>query len=191
MQIIYTLGHSTHEWEAFCGLLDRFNVGCVLDVRSRPRSRWTSYSHPNFRIRLNEIGVSYLFLGEHLGGQPSVGPTDYRSMAAMPAFQEAIDRVISISRRCVVALLCSEHDPVVCHRFLLVSRALAARGADVHHILRDGRAEPHAATLRRLEGSFRTAPLLADTLSSGWAIDAQERRLRHGPGLTRPRSSER
>src|SRR5262249_59706260 len=47
-------------------------------------------------------------------------------------------------------LMCSERDPLDCHRCLLVARALAARGVAVGHILHDGRIESHAATERRL-----------------------------------------
>lgn len=178
MQIIYTLGHSSHSWARFSELLSLFDIGCVLDVRSRPRSRWSAFSHPNFRINLNDVGVSYLYMGSELGGQPTSGPADYSAISATEGFLEAIDKVLAIAQRCKVALVCSEHDPIQCHRFLLISRALAARGADVHHILRDGKGEPHAAALRRLQKSFPQAPLLAGALSVGWAIEAQERRLK-------------
>jgi uncharacterized protein (DUF488 family) len=46
--------------------------------------------------------------------------------------------------------MCSEREPLECHRCLLVTRALAARGLNVGHILHDGTIEPHAATEQRL-----------------------------------------
>jgi hypothetical protein len=46
--------------------------------------------------------------------------------------------------------MCSERDPLDCHRCLLVARALAARGVSVGHILHDGGIESHAATEQRL-----------------------------------------
>lgn len=178
MQIIFTLGHSSHTWDRFSQLLAQFDVGCVVDVRSRPRSRWANYSHPNFRIRLNEVGVSYLFMGDCLGGQPKSGPVDYCSIAASDEFKSAIDQVVTISKRCRVALVCSEHDPIRCHRFLLISRVLAARDIEVQHILRDGTVESHTAALRRLERTFPAMPLLAHTSESDWLFDAQEKKLK-------------
>jgi uncharacterized protein (DUF488 family) len=46
--------------------------------------------------------------------------------------------------------MCSEREPLDCHRCLLVARALAARGASIGHILYDGAIEPHATTEQRL-----------------------------------------
>lgn len=178
MHTVYSLGHSSHPWDYFSTLLDRYRVGCILDVRTRPRSRWLSYSHPTFRIRLNEIGVSYLFMGDRLGGQPAQGPDDYSAIAATEGFSSGIDRVMEIAERCVVGLVCSEHDPIQCHRFLLVSRALAARGIEVQHILRDGTLEGHTAALRRLESTFPPLPLLVSNSPDDWSIDAQEERLK-------------
>jgi hypothetical protein len=58
--------------------------------------------------------------------------------------------------------MCSERDPLDCHRCLLVARALAARGVTVGHILHDGGIESHAATERRLlEGADEESDLFA------------------------------
>jgi uncharacterized protein (DUF488 family) len=45
-------------------------------------------------------------------------------------------------KRFRVAMLCSEEDPAVCHRALLVGRVLRERGAEVAHIRGDGRIQP-------------------------------------------------
>ena len=58
--------------------------------------------------------------------------------------------------------MCSERDPLDCHRCLLVARALAARGVTVGHILHDGGFESHKATVRRLlEGAGEDSDLFA------------------------------
>jgi hypothetical protein len=46
--------------------------------------------------------------------------------------------------------MCSEADPLECHRCLLVARALAEEGADVRHILASGPIITHAETEDRL-----------------------------------------
>ena len=50
-----------------------------------------------------------------------------------------------------IALMCSEKDPFDCHRFVLVSRALAERGVTVEHILPDGLVTQKALEDRLLE----------------------------------------
>jgi uncharacterized protein (DUF488 family) len=46
--------------------------------------------------------------------------------------------------------MCSEHEPLACHRCLLVGRRLVERGFSVAHILRDGTIEPNEITKDRL-----------------------------------------
>ena len=71
-------------------------------------------------------------------------------MAASPLFAEGIARVEGLAARTRPALMCSEHEPLTCHRCLLVSRRLVERGAELAHILRDGVIEPNEATEDRL-----------------------------------------
>lgn len=49
-----------------------------------------------------------------------------------------------------MALMCAEKEPLDCHRTLLVSRALEARGVSIVHILSDGTIEPQTTTMSRL-----------------------------------------
>ena len=46
--------------------------------------------------------------------------------------------------------MCTEKDPLDCHRTLLVALALADRGAEVSHILADGRLETNDEAMSRL-----------------------------------------
>jgi uncharacterized protein (DUF488 family) len=143
---VFTIGHSSHPWERFSALLRGAGVTAVADVRSAPYSR----RHPQFnretlRAALQQEGIGYVYLGQELGGRPSApqfyseGVADYEKMAQAPEFCAGLDRVIEGARKYRVALMCSEREPLHCHRCLLVSRALAQRGVRVSHILDDGR----------------------------------------------------
>jgi hypothetical protein len=46
--------------------------------------------------------------------------------------------------------MCAESDPLDCHRGILISRHLVARGTQVLHIHADGRLETHREAERRL-----------------------------------------
>lgn len=154
---VLTIGHSTHSREYFTALLRNAGVTALGDVRTSPYSR----RYPHFgRERLSEtlrgIGISYLFLGKELGGRPNDpaffrdGVADYEKMAATAAFGSGLDHVVAEAAKQRLALMCSEHDPLDCHRCLLVGRALAERGVAVSHILRDGAITPHAKIEDRL-----------------------------------------
>jgi uncharacterized protein (DUF488 family) len=147
----FTVGHSSHDWPTFQRLLDRTEIGVVVDVRSNPVSRLPHFNRTRLKERLNAAGVAYVFAGLELGGRPrGEGVPDYEKMAASPLFAEGVARVEEMVARTRPALMCSEHEPLTCHRGLLVGRRLAARGVAVSHILRDGTIEPNEVTEDRL-----------------------------------------
>ena len=78
------------------------------------------------------------------------GVADYEAMARTAVFQSGLDRLQTDMAKHRVCLMCAEREPLDCHRCLLVSRALAARGVAIGHILHDGSIEPHSVTEQRL-----------------------------------------
>ena len=54
-----------------------------------------------------------------------------------------------------LALMCSEKEPLECHRTLLISRTLAGRGVAVAHIHADGSLESHQDAMNRLLDLFK------------------------------------
>jgi uncharacterized protein (DUF488 family) len=154
---VLTIGHSTHPYETFLRLLREAGATAVADVRTSPWSRhFPQFTAESLKAALPRDGVAYSFLGKELGGRPQDaryyrdGVADYEKMAAAPEFAAGLGRVLEGARKYRLALMCSEQEPLECHRCLLVARALAARGAAVSHILADGRIEPHAETEERL-----------------------------------------
>jgi len=141
---LYSIGHSNHPVEVFLGLLVRHRIETVVDTRSQPRSRWASqYDKAVLEETLRERGFRYLFLGRELGGRPEgaeyydpEGRVLYDRVAASRRFASGMERLLGLSGR--TALLCSEEDPAVCHRFLLIARVLRERGMPVEHIRGDG-----------------------------------------------------
>ncbi len=90
-------------------------------------------------------------MGLELGGRPRCGgAADYERMAENPLFVTGLDRIEELATRSRLVMMCSEHEPLTCHRCLLVGRRLVERSVDVEHILRAGTIEPHAATEDRL-----------------------------------------
>ncbi len=157
MTTVYTIGHSNHPRERFIALLRGSEITALADVRSTPFSRrHPQFSKPALAETLPQEGIAYVFLGEELGGMrkdPALlcdGAPDYEKIAATESFRNGLDRVIDGAGRHRIALMCAEREPLDCHRFLLVSRHLALRGARINHILGDGSIEEHDDTLRRL-----------------------------------------
>ena len=154
---LLTIGHSNLSAEQFQSLLESAGVTAIADVRSVPFSRrFPWFSGKTLAARLAEAGIAYLPFGDALGGRPRDpalycdGVADYDAMAARPEFRAGLDGVVDDARGRRLCLMCAEREPLDCHRCLLVSRALAARGTQIGHILVDGAIEPHAVTEDRL-----------------------------------------
>jgi uncharacterized protein (DUF488 family) len=155
---LFSIGHSNITAAQFTAMLRAAGgVDAIADVRSLPVSRFCPwFSQKNLAPLLAGENIGYLFFGETLGGRPSDpafycdGIADYEAMAKAPSFKAGIDRVLAEAARHHLCLMCSEREPLDCHRCLLVARALAERGATIGHILPDGAIESHAATERRL-----------------------------------------
>lgn len=103
-------------------------------------------------------GISYLWLGEELGGllAPGAG-TSTNEGWRLPALRAYADRLQEAPFRCGVArlleraaegptaVMCAEADPLRCHRQILAD-ALVVAGHEVRHIAADGSVAPHART---------------------------------------------
>jgi len=146
-QILFTIGHSNLDMEAFIKLLKDNTVKVLVDVRSNPYSRFASqFNKENIQKAVRANSMKYLFLGRELGGQPkdqefydSEGYVLYSRIAESPLFNEGLERLIKGIKKYRVAIMCSEENPVHCHRRLLVGRVLADHGVNILHIRSDSR----------------------------------------------------
>ncbi|MHB8866197.1 MAG: DUF488 domain-containing protein, partial [Pirellulaceae bacterium] len=149
--VLYTIGHSNHDQEHFCSLLQRHRIEVLADVRSQPYSRHApQFNAEALKAALASRGIRYLFLGDQLGGRPrdpahydEQGYALYHQMARSEPFLQGIERLSGGMKKYRVAIMCGEEDPAVCHRFLLVSRVMADRGTEVQHIRGDGSLASH------------------------------------------------
>jgi uncharacterized protein (DUF488 family) len=157
MPSIFTIGHSTHELEAFLGLLRGARIELLVDVRRFPSSRrFPWFNGAELSLSLGDAGVEYLHF-EALGGRrdPVPGSVNggwrvgqfrgYADHMDSPEFRAAVDRLIELAGDRRVAVMCAEAQWWRCHRRLL-SDALLVRGIEVVHLDARGRPEPHSLT---------------------------------------------
>ena len=154
---IFSIGHSNHSIDKFLSLLESSEINMVVDVRSAPFSRmFPQFNQETLKKSLSDASIGYLFLGDQIGGR-SNDPDDYqdgqvlyKALANKEAFKTGIERLKEGSARYRIALMCSEKEPLDCHRTLLVSQALASSDIVVGHIHADGTVEAHGDALVRL-----------------------------------------
>lgn len=151
MTQVFTIGHSNHSFEDFVRLLAVARTAVLVDVRSRPYSRYNpQFDRPGLAAALQPLGVPYIWAGHRLGGftdDPSLkgadGRPDYEKMRGVDSYVAGIDDLVrgveaGLGPFC---LMCSEEDPVGCHRRRLVGADLVRRGHDLVHVRGDGTLE--------------------------------------------------
>lgn len=142
-----TVGHGKKELNAFIYTLLRYKVNCIVDVRSSPYSKYSpQFNKEKFECELSKHKISYKWLGDSLGGRPADlstydenGIVDYNKLIKSNLFSKGLEMLEELSIPYNVGIMCSEHDPLSCHRFLAISKELARREYRVVHILDERR----------------------------------------------------
>jgi hypothetical protein len=151
---VFTIGHSTHSIEEFIGVLRKYAIASVIDIRTIPASRRNpQFGKEALAKALEDAGISYVHLKE-LGGlrKPSKDSvntgwknTSFRGYAdhmLTTTFKMGLEKLTSLAGKERVAILCAEAVPWRCHRSL-VADALVARGYRVEDIFSATKSNPH------------------------------------------------
>ena len=144
MSTVFTIGHSNQPAFEFDALLMKYNIERVVDVRSKPYSRFRHFNREPLEDRLAGLNIDYLYLGDQLGGHPDHdelyenGRVAYERVTVLSGFRRGIKQVVEESKHYCLALMCTEEDPTKCHRHPLLALALMERSLQVRHIRRDG-----------------------------------------------------
>jgi uncharacterized protein (DUF488 family) len=179
---LLSVGHSDHDLANFFTLLREAGVSAVADVRSSPYSRWLPhFSRGDLERSLAKEGIAYVFLGHLLGGRPDDPDlydadqrVDYERVRGTEFFQEGLERLRQGLERYSIAALCSEEDPLDCHRGLMIAPALKATGLEMSHLRGDGRIETAAEMEARLLAETGVGAGLLDGLFAA-QITAEDR----------------
>jgi uncharacterized protein (DUF488 family) len=155
---LFTIGHSTREWEEFAGLLEENQIMILADVRRFPGSRrYPHFNQGEMRARLQERRIEYVHL-EALGGrrEPLQGSVNagwrsksfmgYADHMASGEFKHGIYQLLELSKSGRVAVMCAEAVPWQCHRMLISDYLACILDLEVHHILSVGKVQRHSVT---------------------------------------------
>lgn len=156
---VFTVGHSNRSELDLIELLRRHEINTVVDVRSTPYSEWSpQFNRQAIAATLKEHNIAYSYLGDELGVRSddpshygSDGKVVYARLAASEQFRRGLRRVVKGAQRRRLALMCSEQDPINCHRSILIGSKLKHLGVLVSHIHHpDGELESQDALEHRV-----------------------------------------
>ena len=154
---LWTIGHSTREWEVFVGMLREAGIRSLVDVRRFAGSRRNpQFSGEAMARTLPEAGIAYVPMVD-LGGRRRPAPeshndawrnTNFRGYAdymETGPWQDARDALAELAVRERAAVMCAEAMWWQCHR-ALISDDFKARGWTVLHLMTPNRTEEHPFT---------------------------------------------
>ncbi len=168
---VYSFGFSTRTWQETIELLKKFQIQCVADIRTLPRSRHTpQFNQEDLAKSLLTANIEYVHL-KALGGlrKPignnrtnaawkNEGFRAYADYMQTPQFESALEELIGILSAKTTAFACTEAVFWRCHR-RLVSDALTVRGRRVGEIYSSSKVEEHRLTkFLKVEGTRVTYP---------------------------------
>lgn len=142
-QPIYTIGYGAREIDRFIAVLKKYRVDFLIDIRSRPYSRYKpEFSKQALQRTLQQNDIRYVFMGDTLGGQPEDpdcyredGMVDYDRIRKKEFYEQGIGRLRqAYQNQLRVVLMCSEGKPEMCHRCKLIGESLGDEQIDVAHI---------------------------------------------------------
>jgi len=164
---LWTIGHSTREWDVFLGMLHQAGIRHLVDVRRFAGSRRNpQFSGETMAGRLPGAGVEYVAMPE-LGGRrkpradtPNTAWRNesfrgYADHMASDEYRGARARLAALARQAPTAVMCAEALWWQCHRGL-ISDDFKADGWTVVHLMSPDRREehPYTAAARIVDGAL-------------------------------------
>jgi uncharacterized protein (DUF488 family) len=143
---VYSIGHGNKKIDDFIKELKNFEIQFLLDIRSKPFSKWNPQFNQNeLKFKLEANGIKYVFVGDTLGGLPVDrscydynGKVVYDLIKEKNFFKEGLERLTTAYEKQIkLAIMCSESKPEECHRSKLIGQELLKKNISLKHIVSD------------------------------------------------------
>ena len=183
---LYTIGHSTNTIEYFVKLLKKYEIDYLLDVRSVPYSKYMpQFNKENIREELKRESITYFHMGKYFGARQEddtlyhdEGYLDFDKVRAGKLFQIGMKNVEKgLAEGHNIDFMCTEKDPMDCHRTIMVARGFELDGVEVKHILKDGNLETQEELNNRLLAHYFPKYEQLDIFSYTQKEESKEERL--------------
>ena len=144
---IYTIGYTAFKIDEFISVLKKYNITCVIDVRSLAYSQhYPDYNKEALSRVLKSNGIVYRNYSAEFGARQTEkcylspkGYLDFNKYVKSDRFESGYQKVLTgIDRGYTYVLMCAETDPIDCHRSIMIGREFYKRGFEVKNILKSG-----------------------------------------------------
>lgn len=123
-RVIYTIGHSNVSAEKLLERLRTYEIDRVIDVRTKPYSRWCpQFNREVLERSLAEADINYDWRGNNLGG-----------LGVNEDYDKTLQWVFDRAEYENIVLMCSEGSYLKCHRYSMLTPDFEQLGAEIAHI---------------------------------------------------------
>lgn len=121
---VFTIGYGGRRFGDFVALLQRHGISLVVDVRRFPRSKVPEYNRESLEAKLPQFDISYIWMGDTLGGFRRGGYPKYMESGD---YQAGITKLLELAAERNIVLMCKERSDAGCHRKYIIE-TLAGKG---------------------------------------------------------------
>ena len=139
---VYTIGHAKLPIPVFLRILKYFDINSLVDIRSKTLLNYMQqFNQDKLNALLPLHGIYYLYFGREFGERQYEcmtveGRVDLNLVAKSRSFIEGVERIeTGLRRGNRIVIMGTPGNPMQCHRFALIGRALSERGIEVLHIM--------------------------------------------------------
>lgn len=170
---IYSIGHGNKDIKDFISELKSFNIEYLLDIRSKPYSKWNpQFNQAAFEKELKNNGIIYVFVGDTLGGLPEDrscydfnGKVVYDLIKEKDFFKQGLKRLTTANQKKIrLAIMCSESKPEECHRSKLIGQELLKKNISLKHIVSKMRIKSQETVMNELTKGKGTVDLFGNEM---------------------------
>jgi len=170
---IYSIGHGNKKIEDFIAELKSFKIQFLLDIRSKPYSKWNpQFNQAALDLELKNNGITYVFVGDTLGGLPEDrscydydGKVVYDLIKEKDFFKQGLERLTTANEKKInLAIMCSESKPEECHRSKLIGQELLNKKISLKHIVSDKRVKSQETVMNELTKGRGTVDLFGNEM---------------------------
>jgi len=130
-KVFFTVGYQGHNVSSILRVLNKHNIGLIIDVRQNPVSRKAGFSGSQLQTELERHGIKYAHYP--CLGTPSHIRLEYRKNGSALTALKAYATYLNTKSRCLESLieftsskrfclLCLESDPNICHRGVIANK---------------------------------------------------------------------
>lgn len=151
VRLIYTIGYSGYgnTPEALISELTKRKINVLIDVRSNPYSaQFNNYNKESFAALLSRYGIKYRNYANYFGAKQEDSAfyskfdgtdsrIDYELFTKSEQFKQGAKNMETIVEKGFIpVIMCSEKDPINCHRAIMVAKTLSQEyDFEIKHIV--------------------------------------------------------